>query len=147
VAGNNRSNEQDNHQDPIEFFQDIMKSSKIHGAIILETQCCTKCGHDFVVAHRWGEVITCVHCGNRQASKVPCQPVKGDVTVHHIATAISTLLGTYSNVPNAQFVTETEWKKLSPEVQALLTVNMSAAAIAVLKQVDSLAVALAKSSE
>jgi hypothetical protein len=125
-----------------QFFETLVKQAVEFGATLLEYFTC-ECGKDSLVGHYWSEVVTCTHCGTKRPSRVPRLPALGEPTVEHYVAAIGTLTQCYANVPNHKFITNEEWKALDPRVQALLTVNMSAAAIAVLKQVAGLAETLA----
>lgn len=130
-----------------EFVEFVQNMALAHGSTVVEIIFCENCGKKSLLCHNWSERVPCQHCNTMAASKVPRRTAPGEVTLHHVVTALETLTSVYSVSPLNRFSSETEWAALPAEVRLAITQNMSAACVAVLKQVDSLAVALATKAE
>lgn len=115
-----------------------------HGVVVAECFRCTKCSEITKTVHPFAEALSCNHCGHRNESKAPRRPVAGEVTADHLANAIDTLTHTYGNHALNRWSTPEEWAELDPKVQMLITMNITAAVTAVLKQIGTLATAFAK---
>jgi hypothetical protein len=134
---------EDHGGDNTSFFEALTEMALQAGAVVLEAHRCEKCNEVFVNGHVWQEVITCTHCKHQQASKVPRRPQPGEVTIDHLVNALQTLMTCYQNTPGAKFTDGAEWEALPDQTKLLITQNISAAIVAALKQVDSLAVGFA----
>jgi hypothetical protein len=125
------------------LLQQIVQMSIAHGAVVVEHVTCERCKKSSVAFHAFQEAVRCEHCGMRTPSGVPRRPQPGEVQLEHVSAAIATLRECYGLNPLNKWSTQDEWAKFSPEQRDAITRNMSAAAVAVLQQVDNLACALA----
>lgn len=129
------------------FEQYICRHARIHQAVVVEFVVCPKCSSQGYTVHTWDETVPCPACQHRIASKVPRRTQPGEVTFQHLKLALETLIGCYSVSPLNGFSSVVEWNAFTPECRDAITRNISAAAVAVLKQVDNLAVAFAAKGE
>lgn len=127
-----------------EHMKSIAAMANANGAVVVEVIACTHCTQKSLVWHHWKSVIECFHCHNRISSRVPPLPVPGEVTLEHMTASLQILREQYTTGPLGKWTPESDWSKLDDRTKLLITTNVSAAAAAVLKQVETLAIAFAK---
>lgn len=86
----------------------IRKVAESEGAVLVEHFVCCRCGHPQQTIHLWLESLQCCRCGQRNPSKTPRRPQKGEVTSDHLLQAMRTYTRAYMMLLEGRDITDLE---------------------------------------
>lgn len=127
-----------------EFFNELLTMVRENKHVVVEVFVCPKCNNESLMGHLYQEAMTCQHCGQHLASAAPRVPSPGEVTLEHVVLAMETLGDCYEKSAANILPAVSKWAELGPEVQLIVTQVSTRLVVAALKQVNSLAIALAE---